>query len=86
MTINKLHKLLGGLITEGQGRRKVMIDKSTFRHALEADGCSILPIEQAEVICYGISDDDGGTKVTARGVECQETSLVLFGNNRNDNW
>lgn len=82
MTIIKLNKLLTALIAQGHGRKKVNIDKSSFTHPLESDGCVILPVEELEVIRYGLSDDDGGTKCRQDGTECSESSLVLFGGDR----
>lgn len=86
MTILKLNKYLGQLIAEGHGRKKVMIDKGSFRHPLEADGCMILPVDEATIHRFNIADDDGGTKVTKRGVECMQTGLVLYGNDREKEW
>ncbi len=79
MTISKLHKLLGRLIAEGHGRKTVDINKRTFQHPLESDGVCIMPVEAIELKNYGVSDDDGGSKVTSRGVEVTQTSLVLSG-------
>lgn len=82
MTINKLQKYLADLVAEGHGRKKVMIDKSSFRHPLESDGCLILPVDEATIFRFNLADDDGGTKVTTRGVECMQSALVLYGKDR----
>ena len=79
MTLNKLHSLIFRLIKEGHGRRSVFIDKSTFQHNLEIDGCVVLPVEAAEMRTYIILDDDGGTYINADGTERQRTNLVLVG-------
>lgn len=79
MTINQLHKLLGKLIAKGHGRRQVHVDKGSYRHNLEADGCVILPVYRAAVHTYRILDDDGATHINADGMERQRTSLVLIG-------
>lgn len=86
MTINKLNKYLTALVAEGHGRKQVMIDKSSFRHPLETDGCMILPVHEATVHRFNLADDDGGTKVTTRGVECTQSALVLYGNDRDKEW
>lgn len=79
MTISKLHKLLGKLIAEGHGRKTVDVNKRTFTHPLESDGVCIMPVEAIELKRYSVSDDDGGPKVTSRGLEVMRTSLVLTG-------
>jgi hypothetical protein len=79
ITINRLHKLLGKLIAEGHGRRPVCIDKPSFTHNLESDGCVILEVESAEIHSYRRLDDDGGTAINADGSERMLTSLVLDG-------
>lgn len=86
MTISKLNKYLTQLIAEGHGRKQVLVDKRSFRHPLEADGCMILPVDEATIETFNIADDDGGTKVTTRGVECTQTGLVLYGNDRAKEW
>ncbi len=86
MTIGKLQKHLAKLVAEGHGRKQVLIDKSSFRHPLESDGCMILPVEEATILRFNICDDDGGTKVTTRGVECTQSGFVLYGNNRDKEW
>lgn len=79
MTISKLHKLLGKLIAEGHGRKTVDINKRTFTHPLESDGVCIMPVAAIELKNCSVIDDDGGSKVTSRGVEVTRTSLVLTG-------
>ena len=82
MTINRLHKYLAQLVAEGHGRKAVMIDKGSFTHPLESDGCMILPADGAEIKRFLISDDDGGTKMRQDGTECSQSALVFFGNDR----
>lgn len=79
MTVNRLHRILTALIGSGQGRKPVAIDKSTFRHNCESDGVVILDVEEAELMWVPLSDDDGGTAVTAKGLERGSTRLVLYG-------
>lgn len=86
MTVARLQKYLTQLVAEGHGRKAVMIDKSSFRHPLESDGCMILPVDEATIHVFNLADDDGGTKVTTRGVECTQTALVLYGNDRAKEW
>ncbi len=79
MTLNKLHSLVLRLIKQGHGRKSVFIDKSTFQHNLESDGCVVLPVSAAEMRTYRILNDDGGTHINADGTERQRTSMVLVG-------
>jgi hypothetical protein len=79
MTINKLHKLLGELIAQGYGRRDVCIDKASFSHNLESDGCVILLVTRGEMRTYHRIDDDGGIATNKDGTERYLTSLVLTG-------
>lgn len=79
LTINRLHKLLSEMIAEGHGRRSVCIDKSTFTHNLEEDGCVILEVCRAKVLTYRRIDDDGGTALRADGTERTITGAVLIG-------
>lgn len=82
MTINQLHKLTAKLKDQGLGRRVVHIDKSTFSHPLESDGCLVLEVETADMHTFNILDDDGFTAVNAKGAEVYYTGLVLYGNDR----
>lgn len=75
MTINQLHKITAKLIEQGSGRRKVCINKRTFRHPLESDGCTILDVEKGDMKGFEISDDDGGAAIDSRG--CVKTSMAL---------
>lgn len=79
LTINKLHKELTKLIKNGHGRKRVMINKNTFTHPLESDGCVILPIKDIGITTYIILDDDGGHKEKKDGSECLNTSCLLIG-------
>lgn len=80
ITINKLHRLLGQMIADGHGRKSVCIDKPTFTHNLETDGCVILEVCKAEIATYPRIDDDGGIALRADGSERHITSAVLYGN------
>ncbi len=82
MTINQLHKLTAKLIEQGAGRRGVCVSKDTFFHALEADGATILEATKATLQVFPMLDDDGGTKITARGREVTSAALVFEGNER----
>lgn len=80
MTALKMHHLLGKLIDAGHGRKPVCIDKGSFSHALEQDGCLILGVEKVDgplLICA--SDEDGGSKLNADGTESGRMTVVLKG-------
>lgn len=79
MTINALNKILTKLISDGCGRRQVCVNKLTFTHPLESDGCNILQVESARIHAINVLDDDGGTKENADGTERLAVVLVLEG-------
>lgn len=81
MTVNKLHKILTAAIAAGNGRCGVCVDKPSFEHALEGDGCVILDANTANVEPVLQIDADGGHKIDSRGRECYRTCLVLRGAN-----
>ena len=79
MTLQKLHRILGALVERGYGRREVCIDKGTFVHNLEADGCVILPVCRIDVQTFELMDGDGFHDLKADGTCKQRTSIVLGG-------
>jgi len=78
-TVAKLHKELGKLIDGGYGRRIVCVNKESFRHNLESDGCVILDVNGLGIQTIPLIDDDGGTKWNRDGSEACMTVLVLAG-------
>lgn len=81
MTVNRLHQMLTSLIAEGHGRKTVTINKKTFTHPLEPDGCCILKVCGGDIQWVPTADDDGGTKINKDGTESGRTHFVMFGNN-----
>lgn len=79
MTINQLHKYLGKLIDAGNGRRRVCVDKETFYHPLEADGATVLEVNEAGMSYINNLDDDGGVKINKDGTESMTLVCVLGG-------
>jgi hypothetical protein len=79
VTVNQLYKLLGNLVARGHGRRRVCIDKPSFRHNLEDDGAVILDVSHGEIRSYPLLDGDGWVATKANGEERMITSLVLTG-------
>ena len=79
MTINELHKLTDYLIAQGKGGYAVCISKDTFGHVLEADGCTILDVEKAEIETHEMMDADGGAELRADGSVKTTTVLLLSG-------
>ncbi len=67
------------MIEQGHGREMACISKRTFSHPLEADGCTILEIEDGEMQTIDLMDDDGGTLTLKDETVCQRTQLVLSG-------
>ncbi len=79
LTVARLSKLLADEVASGNGRLPVCIDKPTFSHNLESDGCVILDVDGLRVESVRQLDDDGGTKYDSKGRECYRTCLVLHG-------
>lgn len=66
---------------QGYGRRRVSIDKGTFRGPLEDEGGTILDVVSADVEVIPIMDGDGFTALTAKGRERVMVTLVMVGDN-----
>lgn len=79
MTVARLHKILSKAIADGCGRLPVCVNKETFTHNLEMDGCVVLPVNVAIIQSVVQIDDDGGTKVDSKGRECYRRNMVLMG-------
>lgn len=79
MTVAKLHKLLGTLVEEGQGRRPVCVNKSSFYHPLESDGVAILDVTEAKADTITMADDDGWTVSNNDGSEKTRKVVVIGG-------
>lgn len=79
MTIYKLHKLLTKLIADGDGRKKVCVDKSKCNHPCEPEA-GIIQITSAEIKTVEVADDEGGMKVLANGCTATRTMLVIEAN------
>lgn len=80
MTVQGLHKRLGKLIENGEGRNPVLIDKPSFQDSREGDGVNVLPLEGLGVRMLVVADDDGGTKFNKDGSESMRRSCVFVGN------
>lgn len=79
MTVTKLHKLLGVLIEDGQGRRSVCVNKASFHHPLESDGVAILDVTEARAESITMADDDGFSATNKDGSEKVRKVFVLGG-------
>lgn len=82
MTVAKLHKLLGKMVEDGQGRRPVCVNKDSFYHPLESDGVSILDVTEAAADTITIADDDGWTATNKDGSERFRKVFVIGGGHR----
>lgn len=82
MTLKKLHAAMTKLLAEHPctGRMQVTVNKPTFRHPLEIDGCVYLDVSGVTWDAIYVADDDGGTKMNRDGSERMKTVVVLFGN------
>lgn len=79
MTVNKLHKFLGEQIAAGHGCRKVCIDKDTYHHNLEEDGCTVMAVETASAMWVAEADGDGFAATNKDGSEKGSSVVVLCG-------
>ena len=79
MTLNRLHRILGGLIAQGHGRATVAVDKQSFRDNRESDGCVILNVTGVEVYPVPMADDDGGLAINKDGTERLRQTCVFYG-------
>lgn len=77
-TVNQLHKQLGKLIDKGNGRTPVCIDKSSFHHPLESDGCVILNAAGFRYE-YVLQLQDDGSHLDNNGREHHKRCCILFG-------
>lgn len=79
MTVARLHKMLGKLIEDGQGRRPMCVNKGSFYHPLEAYGATILEVTDATPKTICVADDDGWTAINKDGSEKLRKVVVLGG-------
>ena len=79
MTVARLHKQLSEMVNNGQGWMKVCVNKNTFYHPLESDGCVILHVVSADFGWIPLFDDDGGVALRADGTERGSMRFVLDG-------
>lgn len=79
MTVAKLHKLLGEMIDQGFGRRRVLVNKSTFVSNLEMDGVVMLDVSGVIPHTGTYADGDGFTAVRKDGRECVMSCVLIFG-------
>lgn len=86
MTVNGLLKILNKAVADGHGRRRIHIDKASFSHPLESDGCCILPVCSAGTEHFLITGDDGFVDTLADGSERGEVGFVLRGDHTPDDF
>ena len=79
MTIQKLYNALQSYIKQGRGRLPLVINKRTFAHPLEQDGCCMLDVENYKVGRHNVLDGDGHCIVNKDGTERQMLAFVLMG-------
>jgi hypothetical protein len=79
ITVNQLHKMLGKLIASGQGRVPIVIDKPTFTHNLESEGCVLLMPSGIVLKSCPMSDGNGGIEENKDGSESCRTMAILYG-------
>ncbi len=79
LTIGRLHTILADLISQGHARKRVCVQKDTFYCVAEDDGAVILGVVSADLECFPMMDEDGGTKILTNGQESCHTAVVLKG-------
>ena len=79
MTVGKLHRILGELITAGHGRKPVCVAKETFVDNRESDGVTILNLYTVRRERIAMADDDGGIAINKDGSEKSRAVVVLGG-------
>jgi len=79
LTVGRLYKALKLLVEQGKARVPVCVEKDSFTHPLEQDGCTIIDVNTVDLLRINIVDDDGGMKMRQDGSECLRQTLVLFG-------
>ena len=84
MTVARLHKMLGELVADGQGRRPVCVNKASFYHPLEGDGVAILDVTEAKADTITMADDDGWTATNTDGSEKTRKVFVIGGGHVHD--
>ena len=84
MTVARLHKMLGELVADGQGRRPVCVNKESFYHPLEGDGVAILDVTEAKADTITMADDDGWTATNKDGSEKTRKVFVIGGGHVRD--
>ena len=84
MTVARLHKMLGELVADGQGRRPVCVNKASFYHPLEGDGVWILDVTEAKADTITMADDDGWTATNKDGSEKTRKVFVIGGGHVRD--
>ena len=70
------------MIDAGNEKGQVCINKSTFRHPFEYNGCIILRVEDAVLGSRNMADDADGETIGRDGSEAKKNNLILFGENR----
>lgn len=83
MTLLKLKKIIDQMVENGHSRSKVTIDKETFQHPLEGDGCCILDVHSYEIVRVLVADDFGGVVENKDGSERTNKCFVLRGSDAN---
>lgn len=79
MTVNRLHKLLGEMIDQGFGRRRILVNKPTFTSNLEEDGVVMLEVCGVIPHTTTYADGDGFTATRKDGRECLMSCVLLYG-------
>ncbi len=78
MTIGKLHKILSKLVEQGQARKKICIQTTTFHSPMAEDGAVILEVFGAELESFPMLNEHGSTMLES-GCESCHTAVVLKG-------
>ncbi|MCB0420653.1 MAG: hypothetical protein KDD61_06640 [Bdellovibrionales bacterium] len=80
MQLRTFIKKLQKIEAEGHGRALVKIDKKSFNHPLEPDGCNILDVTEIDWSYIEQLDGDGFTATTKNGQTKVKKCIILTGN------
>lgn len=85
MTVERLYRLLQKEISQGHGKKPIVVSKTTFIHNCEADGCTLFDIAGVETKWTYNADDDGRIRVNKDGTESGRVRVILYGDSYDPN-
>lgn len=81
MTVKNLHAFLTRALKNGHARTRVVVNKASFTHPLEPDGCVLIDAHHVEITRVDLMNEDGGIAFDCRGQQRSFRALVIDGGN-----